>query len=87
MFEAIVQHCRADAGYAALSSVLTMEQSDQMESFFLAETLKYAYLLFAPDSVLPFGSVVFNTSGAGVPWEASVVISGIASRFRADRQH
>jgi mannosidase alpha-like ER degradation enhancer 2 len=61
MFEAIVQCCRVDAGYAALESVLTMEQADAMESFFLAETLKYAYLLFAPDSVLPFGSVVFNT--------------------------
>ncbi|MBE0592548.1 MAG: GH92 family glycosyl hydrolase [Gemmatimonadales bacterium] len=61
MFDAIVRHCRAETGYAALASVLTMEQADAMESFFLAETLKYAYLLFAPDSVLPYGSVVFNT--------------------------
>jgi mannosidase alpha-like ER degradation enhancer 2 len=61
MFAAIVRHCRTETGYAALASVLTMEQADQMESFFLAETLKYAYLLFAPDGVLPYGSVVFNT--------------------------
>jgi mannosidase alpha-like ER degradation enhancer 2 len=61
MFEAIVRCCRAGAGYAALESVLSMRHADAMESFFLAETLKYAYLLFAPDSILPFGSVVFNT--------------------------
>ncbi len=32
-----------------------------MESFFFAETLKYLYLLFAPESTLEFDSVVFNT--------------------------
>jgi predicted alpha-1,2-mannosidase len=71
MFDAIVRHCRAETGYASLANVLTMEQADAMESFFLAETLKYAYLLFAPDSVLPFGSVVFNTEAHPIrrTWE------------------
>ena len=32
-----------------------------MESFFLAETLKYAYLIFAPPAALDFDAVVFNT--------------------------
>ena len=32
-----------------------------MESFFFAETLKYLYLLFAPESTLPFEKVIFNT--------------------------
>ncbi len=32
-----------------------------MESFFLAETLKYFYLLFSSDDVLDFESVIFNT--------------------------
>jgi len=32
-----------------------------MESFFLAETLKYAYLLFAAEGTLDFQGVVFNT--------------------------
>ena len=31
-----------------------------MPSFFLAETLKYLYLLFSPET-LPVDSVVFNT--------------------------
>ena len=61
MFESLVEHARSETGYAALSDVTTKEQSDDMESFFLAETLKYAYLLFAPSETLDFGSVIFNT--------------------------
>ena len=33
----------------------------KMESFFLAETLKYLYLLFSPSDVLPLNEWVFNT--------------------------
>jgi mannosidase alpha-like ER degradation enhancer 2 len=32
-----------------------------MESYFLAETLKYLYLLFAPAETLDFHNVTFNT--------------------------
>ncbi|MDP2958628.1 MAG: glycoside hydrolase family 47 protein [Longimicrobiales bacterium] len=38
----------------------TGEHDDAMESFFLAETLKYAYLLANP-AALDFDGVVFNT--------------------------
>ncbi len=55
------RYCRTDAGYAALKSVVTKEKRDSMESFFLAETLKYEYLLFAPSSTLDLRSVIFNT--------------------------
>jgi mannosidase alpha-like ER degradation enhancer 2 len=34
-----------------------------MPSYFLAETLKYLYLIFAPDQALDFDQVVFNTEG------------------------
>jgi len=54
-------YCRTDAGYAALSSVKTKEKKDAMESFFLAETLKYLYLLFAPRETLDLTRVTFNT--------------------------
>jgi len=57
----LIKDCRTDAAYAALKNVETMEKSDQMESFFLAETLKYEYLLFAPASTLDLKKVVFNT--------------------------
>jgi mannosidase alpha-like ER degradation enhancer 2 len=60
-FEALVRHCRAGSGYTVLKSVVSKEKGDLMPSYFLAETMKYLYLLFAPDSTLDFQRVVFNT--------------------------
>jgi len=60
-FDALVKYCRTDEGYAALADVRTMKQKDSMESFFFAETLKYLYLLYAPESTLDFNAVIFNT--------------------------
>ena len=40
-FDGLVKYCRTDAGYAALSNVVTKEQSDGMQSFLFAETFKY----------------------------------------------
>ncbi len=56
----LVKYCRTDAGYTILKSVVSKEQGDLQQSFFLAETLKYLYLLFEPDA-LDFEAVVFNT--------------------------
>jgi len=61
MFDDFVKYCRADAGYAALADVTTKQQLDEMESFVLAETFKYFYLLFAPPETLQFDKVIFNT--------------------------
>ena len=60
-FQSLKKYCRTESGYAELTNVITKEQSDMMESFFLAETLKYLYLLFAPPKTLDLDSVVFNT--------------------------
>jgi hypothetical protein len=60
-FESIVKYCKADEGYAALKSVITKEKSDSMESFFLAETLKYFYLLFANNGTEALEKYIFNT--------------------------
>ena len=57
----LVAHCRTEAGYTVLESVVTKEKGDRMHSFFLAETLKYLYLLFADDGALDTGAIVFNT--------------------------
>src|SRR5438067_656660 len=61
IFNDFVKYCRTEAGYAALSDVITKEKRDEMESFALAETFKYFYLLFAPPDTLDFDKVVFNT--------------------------
>jgi len=59
--DSLIAHCRTDAGYTTLKSVVTMEKGDLMPSYFLAETLKYLYLIFAPDSALDFRHVIFTT--------------------------
>ena len=61
IFNDFVKHCRVETGYAALQNVITKEKRDEMESFALAETFKYFYLLFAPREALDFDKVVFNT--------------------------
>jgi Glycosyl hydrolase family 47 len=57
----LVRFCKTDAGYAALSDVETKTKRDNMESYYLAETLKYLYLLFAPRDTLDLNKMVFNT--------------------------
>jgi Glycosyl hydrolase family 47 len=59
-FSDLRRWCRTDAGYTVLDSVVSKKQGDLMPSYFLAETLKYLYLLYAPDA-LDFRSVVFTT--------------------------
>ena len=61
LFNDFVKYCRTDGGYAALADVTTKQQRDEMESFALAETFKYFYLLFAPPRTLDFDKIVFNT--------------------------
>ena len=61
LFQDFVRYCRTDAGYAALTDVRTKEHADEMESFVLAETFKYFYLLFAPAAALDPEVVVLNT--------------------------
>lgn len=61
MINDIISKCKTEAGFAAMKNVMTLEKEDSMESFFFAETLKYAYLLFAPDSTLDLKQWVFNT--------------------------
>ncbi|KXT13972.1 hypothetical protein AC579_8837 [Pseudocercospora musae] len=53
MFQAVDKHTRAQFGHSALDDITKLhpEQLDGMESFWIAETLKYFYLLFdAPDT-------------------------------------
>ena len=54
VFQSIEKYCKTDIAYAAYNDVrktdIAVEQRNSMESFFLAETLKYLYLLFDLDS-------------------------------------
>ncbi len=61
IFDDFVRHTRTDAGFAALADVTTKAKKDDMESFVLAETFKYFYLLFAAPEVLDPTTHVLTT--------------------------
>jgi mannosidase alpha-like ER degradation enhancer 2 len=74
--DSLVKYSRTDVAYAALQNVDTKKQSDRMESFFLAETLKYLYLLFAPAKVFDLEQFVFNTEAHPIRKNFMVQSSG-----------
>eukprot|EP00746_Dinoflagellata_sp_MGD_P165945 gnl/MRDRNA2_/MRDRNA2_95517_c0_seq1.p1 gnl/MRDRNA2_/MRDRNA2_95517_c0~~gnl/MRDRNA2_/MRDRNA2_95517_c0_seq1.p1 ORF type:complete len:717 (+),score=131.82 gnl/MRDRNA2_/MRDRNA2_95517_c0_seq1:51-2201(+) len=61
----IEQWAKSPYGYSAIADVRQTppHKKDEMESFFLAETLKYLYLTFVPNprKVVDFNEFVFNT--------------------------
>ncbi|KAJ1969553.1 mannosyl-oligosaccharide alpha-1,2-mannosidase [Dispira parvispora] len=70
VFQAFEKYAKYDqGGYTSLADVtkLSPPREDKMETFFLAETLKYLYLLFSPDDVVPLTEYVFNTEAHPFP--------------------
>lgn len=61
----IRRRCWTPCGWADLGDVISGEQRDRMESFFLGETAKYLYLLFEDNHPLNTmdAPVVFTTEG------------------------
>ena len=73
-FVAIRNICKVEGGYSGIHNVdqLPPAHDDTQQSFFLAETLKYLYLIFSDDSVIPLDKYVFNTEAhpLGIPKES-----------------
>eukprot|EP00808_Paulinella_micropora_P027647 g76897.t1 len=73
IFQAIEKHCKTPTAYTGLNDVnAALDASckspadngnNSMQSSFLAETLKYLFLLFGPAKLLPLDEFVF-TAGA-----------------------
>jgi mannosyl-oligosaccharide alpha-1,2-mannosidase len=67
MFEAVIRATSTEAGHSAVRDVTTTnpgaaaDMEDSMESFWLAETLKYFYLLFEKPDVWSLDEWVLNT--------------------------
>ncbi|KAI4331152.1 hypothetical protein MLD38_029367 [Melastoma candidum] len=61
IFQAFEKNSRIESGYVGLKDVNTGVKDNMMQSFFLAETLKYLYLLFSPPTVISLDEWVFNT--------------------------
>ncbi|OTB10925.1 glycoside hydrolase family 47 protein, partial [Daldinia sp. EC12] len=63
MFNAIVSQTRTEVGNSAIDNVLLENpvKTDEMESFWLAETLKYFYLLYSDPNLISLDEWVLNT--------------------------
>jgi mannosyl-oligosaccharide alpha-1,2-mannosidase len=77
IFSSLKRYCRLPEGYDSLNNVEDVSTEhgdvssknwrDHMESFFLAETLKYAFLLFSEEDLISLESWVLNTEGHPLP--------------------
>ncbi|KAL0257929.1 mannosyl-oligosaccharide alpha-1,2-mannosidase [Diplodia seriata] len=71
MFQSFVKYTLVEdgSGFTSINDVTNPSPParDNMESFWLAETLKYLYLLFGPDDVLPLTDMVLNTEAHPLP--------------------
>ncbi|KAM9421585.1 mannosyl-oligosaccharide 1,2-alpha-mannosidase IA-like [Salvelinus alpinus] len=67
--QALEKHCRVEGGYSGVRDVYASSPNhdDVQQSFYLAETLKYLYLLFSDDDHLPLEHWVFNTEAHPLP--------------------
>lgn len=63
MFQAIEKHIRISIASSAISDVTLPDplKNDRMKSFWLAETLKYFYLIFSESDVMSLNGYVLNT--------------------------
>ncbi|KAF8717419.1 glycosyl hydrolase 47 family, partial [Rhizoctonia solani] len=63
-FQAIEKYSKTKYGYGSVTHVdnkAAAAATDSQPSYFLAETLKYLFLLFSDDSALPLDKFIFNT--------------------------
>lgn len=63
MFESIVSRTQTDIAHAALGDSVSdpPRKDDRMESFWMAETLKYFFLIFSEPDVVSLDEFVLNT--------------------------
>ncbi|XP_075216552.1 mannosyl-oligosaccharide alpha-1,2-mannosidase IA-like [Lycorma delicatula] len=71
--EALEKYCRVQGGFSGIRNVYHENpiEDDEQQSFFLAETLKYLYLLYSDDNLLPLDEWVFNTEAHPLPIRGS----------------
>ncbi|XP_018324455.1 ER degradation-enhancing alpha-mannosidase-like protein 3 isoform X2 [Agrilus planipennis] len=74
VLKSLQKYARVPCGYAAVNDVRTGRQEDRMDSFVLAETFKYLFLLFADDDdlILNLDEFLFTTEGHLLPLTLAV---------------
>ena len=76
--EVLEKYAKVECGLAAFEDVKSKKLADRMDSFVLAETLKYLYLLFSEESQLPFDldEFIFTTEAHLLPLSLSTLREG-----------
>ncbi|CAF0994699.1 unnamed protein product [Didymodactylos carnosus] len=71
------RHARVKCGYAALSDIQTGQHEDRMDSFVLAETFKYLYLLFDNEQSqhIDIEQFIFSTEAHLLPMNLVITIN------------
>ncbi|PFH51966.1 glycoside hydrolase family 47 protein [Amanita thiersii Skay4041] len=69
IFKALKRETMTTSGFASLESVemTPAPKADSMPSYFMAETLKYLYLMFLNEDPVPLDKFVFNTEAHPFP--------------------
>ncbi|ESK90496.1 glycoside hydrolase family 47 protein [Moniliophthora roreri MCA 2997] len=69
VFQSIERYAKTEYGYASINEVDSDAPTlkDEMPSYFMAETLKYLYLLFTDEEIIPLDKWVFNTEAHPLP--------------------
>ena len=76
IFKSINRSCRCEFGFSSINNVDSNDpnHANSMESFFLAETLKYLYLIFSDSRLISPAHWVFNTEAHPLRiWNESTV--------------
>ncbi|CAH8569814.1 unnamed protein product [Schistosoma turkestanicum] len=75
--QALEKYSRSNAGYSGLLDVYSSNPNldDVQQSYFLAETLKYLYLIFSEDTLLPLDRWVFNSEAHPLPVQNKVKLT------------
>eukprot|EP01118_Nematostelium_gracile_P009339 TRINITY_DN3135_c0_g1_i2.p1 TRINITY_DN3135_c0_g1~~TRINITY_DN3135_c0_g1_i2.p1 ORF type:complete len:553 (-),score=112.58 TRINITY_DN3135_c0_g1_i2:19-1677(-) len=63
IFESLDKFCKTPSSFSGLEDVTSTNPkwNNSMQSFFFAETLKYLFLIFSEDHVIPLDKYVFTT--------------------------
>ena len=79
----IMMMIRLEAGYSGVETVFMErpQHDDVQQSFFLAETLKYLYLLYSDSELLSLNLWVFNTEAHPLP------VKGTNSLYRMNHSN
>lgn len=64
-FKMMQKYCKGKYGYSTLLSVHEekAEQNDEMPSYFLSKTLKYLFMTFGPDDIMPVDHYFMTPGG------------------------